>query len=131
MIFGSVMIAPFLKLSLFCLPKKQCHAALLLDYGSDRYEASECKANIMSLATNLTQAFGCVAQYSRNCFTSFSRFSVPLDCRAAMELMVAAMVGLAALEYHAKVPTTSWIRLMCAGDMAGDVYFSSICIFEP
>ena len=41
------------------------------------------------------------------------------------------MVGSTALDYHAKVPTTSWIRLMCAGDMAGDVYFSSICIFEP
>ena len=48
-----------------------------------------------------------------------------------MELMVAAMVGLTALEYHAKVPTTSWIRLMRAGDMGGDVSFSSICFFEP
>ena len=42
-----------------------------------------------------------------------------------------AMVGSTALEYHAKVPTMSWIHLMRAGDMAGDVSFSSICIFEP
>ena len=48
-----------------------------------------------------------------------------------IELMVASIVGLTALEYHAKVPTTSWIRLMCAGDMAGEVYLSSIYIFEP
>ena len=44
---------------------------------------------------------------------------------------MAAIVGLTALEYHAKVPTTSWIRFMRAGDMAGDVSFSSIYIFEP
>ena len=44
---------------------------------------------------------------------------------------MAATVGSTALEYHAKVPTTSWIRLMHAGDMAGVVSFSSICIFEP
>ena len=100
MIFDSVMIAPLLKLLLSCLPKTKCPAALLLDYGSDRYEASGCKANIMSLATNRTPVFGCVAQYSRNCFTSFSIFSVPLDCRDAMELMVAAMVGLTAMDYH-------------------------------
>ena len=62
MIFDSVIIAPLLKLSLFCLPKKTFPAALLLDFGSDRYEASECKANIMSLATNITPAFGCIAQ---------------------------------------------------------------------
>ena len=62
MIFDSVMIAPLLKLSLFCLPKKKCPAALLLDSGSDRYEASECRANIMSLAINLSPSFGCVAQ---------------------------------------------------------------------
>ena len=42
--------------------QEKCPAALLLDSGSDRYEASECKANIMSLATNLTPEFGCVAQ---------------------------------------------------------------------
>ena len=54
MIFDSVMIVPLLKLSLLFLPKKKCPADLLLDSGSDRYEASECKANIMSLATNLT-----------------------------------------------------------------------------
>ena len=41
------------------------------------------------------------------------------------------MVGLTALEYHAKVPTTSWVCLMRAGDMAGEVSFFSICIFEP
>ena len=62
MIFYSVMIAPLLKLSLFCLPKKKCPAALIFDSGSDRYEVSECKANIMSLATNLTPEFGCIAQ---------------------------------------------------------------------
>ena len=61
----------------------------------------------------------------------FFRFSVPLDCRDAMELMVAAIVGSTDLEYHAKVPTTSCIRLMRAWDMAGEVSFSSICIFEP
>ena len=60
--FDSVMIAPLLKLSLCCFPKKKCPATLLLDSGSDRYEASECKATIMSLVTNLTPAFGCVAQ---------------------------------------------------------------------
>ena len=85
----------------------------------------------MSLATNITPAFGCVAQYSRNCFTSFSRFSVPLDCRDAMELVVGAMVGSTALKYHAKLPTTSWIRLIRAGDMAGEVSLSSVCILEP
>ena len=58
----SVVIAPLLKLSLCCFPKKKCPAAQLLDSGSDRYEASECKSNIMFLATNLTLAFGCVAQ---------------------------------------------------------------------
>ena len=41
------------------------------------------------------------------------------------------MVGSTALEYHTNVPNTSWIRLMCAGDMAGEVSFYSICIFEP
>ena len=56
---------------------------------------------------------------------------VPFDCRDVMELMVAAIVGSNALEYHSKVPTTSWIRLMCSGDMAGEVYLSSIYIFEP
>ena len=54
MILHSLIIAPLLKLSLFCFPKKTFPAALLLDSGSDRYEASECRANIMSLATNLT-----------------------------------------------------------------------------
>ena len=44
---------------------------------------------------------------------------------------MAAIVGSTAIEYHAKVPTTSWMRLMRAGDMAGEVSFSSICIFEP
>ena len=44
---------------------------------------------------------------------------------------MAAIVWSTALDYHEKVPTTSWIRLMCAGDMAGEVSFSSICIFEP
>ena len=106
-------------------------AALFLDSGSDRYDASECKANIMSLAENLTPAFGCVAQYSRNCFTYFSRFSVPLDCRDAMEVVVTAIVGSNALEYHAKLPNMSCMRLIRSGDMDGEVYFSSICIFEP
>ena len=46
----------------FFFSKKKFPAALLLDSGSDRYEASECKANIMSRSTNLTPAFGCVAQ---------------------------------------------------------------------
>ena len=64
-------------------------------------------------------------------FYLFFRFSVPLDCRDAMELMVAAIVGSTALEYHAKVPTTYWMCLMHAGDMAGEVSFSSIFIFEP
>ena len=44
---------------------------------------------------------------------------------------MAVIVGLTALEYHVKVPNTSWICLMRAGDMAGEVSFSSICIFEP
>ena len=44
---------------------------------------------------------------------------------------MAAIVESTALEYHAKVPTMCWIRLMRAGDMAGEVSFSSICIFEP
>ena len=44
---------------------------------------------------------------------------------------MAAIVGSTALEYHAKVPTTSCIRLMRAEDMAGEVSFSFICIFEP
>ena len=48
-----------------------------------------------------------------------------------MELMVAAIVGSTALEYHAKLPTMSCMRLIRAVDMAGDVSFSSICIFEP
>ena len=48
-----------------------------------------------------------------------------------MELMVATIVGSTALEYHSKVPTTSCMRLMRAGDMAGEASFSSICIFEP
>ena len=62
MILDSVMITPLLKLSLFCFPKKKCPAALIFDSGSDRYEASECKATIMSLATNLNPVFRCVAQ---------------------------------------------------------------------
>ena len=44
---------------------------------------------------------------------------------------MAAIVGSTALEYHAKVPTMSSMRLMRAGDMAGEVCFSSIFIFEP
>ena len=56
------MIVLLLKFSLFCFPKKKCPAALLFDSGSDKHEASECTANIMSLATNITPAFGCVAQ---------------------------------------------------------------------
>ena len=43
---------------------------------------------------------------------------------------MAVIVGPTAIEYHAKVPTTSWMRLMRAGDMAGEVYFSSMCILE-
>ena len=61
MILDSVMIAPLLKLSFF-FSKKQCPAALFFDSGSDRYEASEFKAKIMSLAKNIIPAFGCVAQ---------------------------------------------------------------------
>ena len=41
-----------------------------------------------------------------------------------------AIVGSTTLEYHVKVPTTYWMRLMRDGDMAGEVSFSSICIFE-
>ena len=63
-------------------------------------------------------------------FASFSRFSVPLDFRDVMDILVAAIVGSNAPEYHVKVPTTSWMRLMLAGDMDGEVYFCSICIFE-
>ena len=44
---------------------------------------------------------------------------------------MAAIFGSTAIEYHAKVPTTSCMCLMRAGDMAGEVYFSSICIFGP
>ena len=44
---------------------------------------------------------------------------------------MADIFGSTTLEYHAKVPTTSWMRLMCAGDTAGEVSFSSIFIFEP
>ena len=62
MILDSVMIDPLLKLSLFYFPKKKFPAALLFYSGSDRYDASECRANILSLATNLTPTFGCVAQ---------------------------------------------------------------------
>ena len=62
MILDSVMIAPLLKLLSFCFPKYFFAAALLYDSGSDRYDASEFRANIMLLATNLTPAFGCVAQ---------------------------------------------------------------------
>ena len=47
-----------------------------------------------------------------------------------MALMVAVIFGSTALEYHAKMPTTSWMRLMRAGDMAGEVSFSSICILS-
>ena len=43
---------------------------------------------------------------------------------------MAAIVGSTALEYHEKVPTMSWIRFMRAGNMAGEVSFSSICTFE-
>ena len=62
MILDSVMIAPLLKLSLFCFPKKKCLAALLFDSGSDRYDASKCRANTMSLATNINPEFGYAAQ---------------------------------------------------------------------
>ena len=44
---------------------------------------------------------------------------------------MATIVGSTSLEYHAKFPTTSWMRLMCAGDIAGEVSFSYIRIFEP
>ena len=44
---------------------------------------------------------------------------------------MAAIVRSTSLAYHVKVPTTSWMRLMRAGDMAGEVYFPSICIFDP
>ena len=52
-------------------------------------------------------------------------FSVPLDCHDAMELMVAVIVVSNAIAYHAKVPTTSLMCLMRAGDMVGEVSFSS------
>ena len=42
-----------------------------------------------------------------------------------------AIVGPTALEYYAKVPTTSWMHLMFTGDMDGEMSFSSIYIFEP
>ena len=44
---------------------------------------------------------------------------------------MAAIIGSSALEYHAKVHTTCWMCLMRGGDMAGELSFSSICIFEP
>ena len=83
----------------------------------------------MSLATNLTLGFGWVAQYSRKCFTSSSNFSVAFDWRDAIEITVAAFVGYVALEYHANVPTKSWMRLILAADMCGKVSVSIIWIF--
>ena len=41
------------------------------------------------------------------------------------------MVRLTALDYHAKVPITSWIHFIHSRDMAGEESFSFICIFEP
>ena len=43
---------------------------------------------------------------------------------------MADIFGSNALEYHPKVPTTSWISLMHARDMYGEVSFFSIFIFE-
>ena len=43
----------------------------------------------------------------KKCFTSSSNLSVAFDCRDAIELIVAAIAGFVALEYHANVPTTS------------------------
>ena len=83
----------------------------------------------MSLATNLTPAFGWVAQYSKNCFTSSSNFFVNFDWSNAMELIVYAIVGSTAPAYHAHVTTTSWMRLILAADMCGEFSFSSIWIF--
>ena len=71
----------------------------------------------MSLATNITPQFGWVAQYSKIVFTSSSIFYVAFDWRYAIELTVAAIVGSVALEHHANVLTTSWMRLIIPADM--------------
>ena len=44
---------------------------------------------------------------------------------------MATIVGSTALAYHAKVTTTYSMRLTRAGDMVGEVSFSSFCIFAP
>ena len=44
---------------------------------------------------------------------------------------MAAIVGSTALAYHANVPTTYCMRLMCAGDMGDEISFSSTFIFAP
>ena len=80
-----------------------------LGLGSDRYDASEWRASIMSLAIYMMPAFECVEQKSRNCFTFSLSCCVAVDCREAMELRVAVIVGLLAREYHTKVPMTSWM----------------------
>ena len=53
------------------------------------------------------------------------------DWRDAMDLIVDAIVGSNALAYHANVPTTSWMRLIIATDMCGELSFYSILIFAP
>ena len=54
---------------------------------------------------------------------------MPFDWRDAMELIVSAIVGSTAILYHENVPTTSWMPLIIAADMCGELYFSSIWIF--
>ena len=49
-----------------------------------------------------------------------------VDCLEAMELRVAVIAGSLAREYHAKVPTISWMCLMPAGESSGVVSFPSI-----
>ena len=106
-LFESFNTAPLLKFSSLSLVKYKCPAALLFDSGFDRYYTSECKTDTISLVTNLTPEFGCVAQQSKNYFNYSSKFSVPFDWRDAMDIIVADIVGSTDLAYHSNVPTKS------------------------
>ena len=49
-----------------------------------------------------------------------------------MEFRVFAMTGSVDLEYHAKVPTASWTRLISSADSKGDVSSgTAACCFAP
>ena len=54
-----------------------------------------------------------------------------VDCRDAIEMSVAAIMGSTARPYHANLPTTSLMCLIIDADIPSDVSFFSTWILTP